>query len=936
MGSVLIPTGGANKNNLLNYLTAKNFKLSEEDLEGCVQIGDYVFYNNTYLTKIEIPYGIMKIGDYAFYGCTNLTEVHIPGSVSSIGEHAFEGCTNLQTIYYGGLASGWNALSKGTDWNANTLNYTISYAEADTTHVVGMGYDSTLGGYSINFRGSTDTDVVVIPDTYDGYPVVQISSYYTSSNKSFSGVVIPPSVKKISGNAFRGFNNLTSLTIPNSVETIETQSYKPTGTQYVSIAGSNSAIGKLYGDYTVNFFSTLADANAKVGVPGNYEISVNTNTDTFNASDIVNDVHFQSSSHATKIVVPDNIVSITRSGEGSAFWYADYVELPDTIASSADVNLGPYSTETTIKCSMSVYRIIFSSWSMSSNLNLIVTCDDNNDSLIQVKSYPSILSIEFDNSIKNINKLPTRTPAKIKFNGTQKEWFERDNYPNYYGTYSFTNLTLYDGDVAGGFVINSNVTKICTGSLGNIALTSITIPEDIEYVWSLGDTTNLSYNTYNNGKYVGNSSNPYLVFIGPVSSVSSLTLHSDCKHIGANAFKYNYQSISVYLPSGIISIGTEAFATGSSYRVTLYDNTGNVYDLTGLKYLGSGSMCSLPFRDINLPRTMDSVYGGTFYYMTVGRTMSIPSNIIKMGREAVACCTDYYYEGNEEQWANIDYSLSGGVPGGYPTGSSYQDTSLTVPFKKYYNLYVNDNELLVDLDFNNPDVKINDYGFCLCNSLKSVNITSDVGEHTFMLCKNLTDVTLNEGITSIGEDAFDGCTNLVNVSIPSTLAHISYPIFGACPNLVYNIYDNANYLGNSDAAGVLLMSATSTSISSCIISSSCKAIKAQAFQNCASLTSISVPSGVKSILPYTFGSCTGMTTVDIPNSMEELWCGAFQYCSNLTSINYSGTKSQWLAISKNVKNSYVDTTQYGEWDYNTGEYTIHCTDGDLTKSEGRK
>ena len=39
---------------------------------------------------------------------------------------------------------------------------------------------------------------------------------------------------------------------------------------------------------------------------------------------------------------------------------------------------------------------------------------------------------------------------------------------------------------------------------------------------------------------------------------------------------------------------------------------------------------------------------------------------------------------------------------------------------------------------------------------------------------------------------------------------------------------------------------------------------------------------------------------------------------NLTSITFNGTKAQWNAISKG----------YG-WNFYTGNYTVHCTDGDM-------
>ncbi|MBE6667240.1 MAG: hypothetical protein E7607_02895 [Ruminococcaceae bacterium] len=49
---------------------------------------------------------------------------------------------------------------------------------------------------------------------------------------------------------------------------------------------------------------------------------------------------------------------------------------------------------------------------------------------------------------------------------------------------------------------------------------------------------------------------------------------------------------------------------------------------------------------------------------------------------------------------------------------------------------------------------------------------------------------------------------------------------------------------------------------------------------------------------------------------------AFSGCSGLTSINYNGTKEQWKAITK-----------YSNWNYRTGNYTVTCTDGVLTKAE---
>ena len=56
-------------------------------------------------------------------------------------------------------------------------------------------------------------------------------------------------------------------------------------------------------------------------------------------------------------------------------------------------------------------------------------------------------------------------------------------------------------------------------------------------------------------------------------------------------------------------------------------------------------------------------------------------------------------------------------------------------------------------------------------------------------------------------------------------------------------------------------------------------------------------------------------------SNDEIGEAAFYNCSSLTSINFEGTKAQWNAISKG-----------SGWNYNTGSYTVYCTDGTISKS----
>ena len=62
-------------------------------------IGEYAFYECSYLTSVIIPNSVTSIGDYAFFRCSGLTSVTIGNSVTSIGDYAFAYCSGLTDVW---------------------------------------------------------------------------------------------------------------------------------------------------------------------------------------------------------------------------------------------------------------------------------------------------------------------------------------------------------------------------------------------------------------------------------------------------------------------------------------------------------------------------------------------------------------------------------------------------------------------------------------------------------------------------------------------------------------------------------------------------------------------------------------------------------------------------------------------------------------------
>ena len=158
-------------------------------------------------------------------------------------------------------------------------------------------------------------------------------------------------------------------------------------------------------------------------------------------------------------------------------------------------------------------------------------------------------------------------------------------------------------------------------------------------------------------------------------SSSAVTIPSNVKAIGIQAFQSNHNITSVNIPSSVKSIGHWAFADCENLtKVTLHE---------GLKEIGMRAfMYCYNLKTINLPHSLTGIYASAFYncwllskadlyenlefiganafYGTSIRRITVPMNVIELYDEAIpqgAVITAY--KGSEaERWAKENgYSL---------------------------------------------------------------------------------------------------------------------------------------------------------------------------------------------------------------------------------------------------------------------------------------
>ena len=698
--------------------------------------------------------------------------------------------------------------------------------------------------------------------------VTSIGSYAFEDCTSLTSVTIPDSVISIGDDAFYGCSSLKSITIPNGVTSIGRSAFYSTA--YYEDK-SNWDKGVLY------LSNCLIDINDDFDSTTDYIIKDGTR--------IIAGEAFKSYTSLKSVTIPNSVISIG----GSAF--------------SGCSNL----TNATI--GNGVTSIGERAFNDCKNLASITIPD----SVTTIGNYAfngcrSLTDVTIGNSVTSIGECAFNVCTSLT-NVTI------GNSVTSIGDWAFSSCTSLTSVTIPNSVISigENAFSDCT------SLTNVTIGNSVTSIGDYAFYNTAYYNdksNWNNGVlYISNclidtnnnfkSTTDYIIKDGTIiiageafrgrTSLTSVTIPNSVTSIGYRAFYECTSLTSVTIPNSVISIDREAFSYCTSLKFVDYNGTKTQWKAIAI--------------------------GSDNYYLT--------HSIIK--------CTDGIIgNGNTVTIDNLKYQLNNDQRASL-VGYIDSPENLMIPKSVLYEGYTVTVKSIGDKAFYNctsltsatiPDsVKsIGDYAFCNCTSLTSATIPDSVksiGDYAFCNCTSLTSVTIPDSVTSIGDHAFDCCTSLTSVTIPNSVTSIGNYTFSGC-----------------------------TSLTSVTISGSVTSIGRSAFYNCTSLTSIDYNGTVsqwKSIKGYgnvskiikcKDGIVGNGNTVTIDNLKYKIYDdtaslvgyidppenlvipekisyegytlnvtsigeSAFSGCTSLTSVNYSGTKSQWKAITIGSDNYYL-------------------------------
>lgn len=282
-----------------------------------------------------------------------------------------------------------------------------------------------------------------------------------------------------------------------------------------------------------------------------------------------------------------------------------------------------------------------------------------------------------------------------------------------------------------------------------------------------------------------------------------------------------------------------------------------------------------------IPNEVRKIPFGAFVLCTKLKKVYIPNSVIQMSKWAFfpeMMLDEVHYDGNIREWCAIE-----------ETNSSIEKLYSSVwgvPVLAAKALYIGGEKIEGELVI--PEG------------------VSVIRKNAFNMTR-ITSVIIPESVTEIDTDAFLCCYNLVEVYNKSALdITVGSTENGRVAEHAKAVYTEPYESKLSKVDGFYVYTDEDDKILVCYVGEE---------------PELTLPSEITRIGKYAMKS-KDATSITIPSSLLRIDEYAFAYCTSLEEINYDGTCEQWAAIEK-----------ASDWDSETGEYVVRCSDGDIAKTE---
>ena len=593
---------------------------------------DGVFYNNrSNLTSVTLPEKIQSIGAYAFYYCTGLTSLTLSENLTSIGDYAFAHCLYLTEINYNipslpDLSYNSNVFRNAgqsgtgitvifgdnveripgnlfsTNYSNGLINVKTINFSSSITSIGDIAFNACENIQTVNYLGTMSQWCAINFGSQYSNPI-----YYAESlvidGQEISGNLDLDEVTSITGKyTFAGYDKITSVTLPESLE---------------SIAGSHTFYN-CQNVTEINFnassFIDLSSSRSIFFGAGQSGIGLTINVG--NKVEHIPAYLFFSCSNATTVNFPETLQSIGAY----AFYYCNgltSITLPEKIQSIGDYAFSDSDGLTRITLSGNITSIgdyAFAHCLYLTEINYNI---------------PSLSDLSYDSNVFR-NAGQSGTGITVIFG---------DNVERIPG-YLFS--TNYSNGLINVKTINfsSSIT-----SIGNSAFNACENIQTVNYPGTMSQwcAINFGSSTSNPAYYTtslvidGEEVPENFILPGEVTSIGahafagysklkSVTLSDTLQTIGAYAFSNCDGLTSITLPESLQSIGTSAFYSCTNLTTVIIESE-TIYNLAT-----SSSACGYLLQNATTVRVLTDFASDSHSYINTTNFPNVDKNVVIDGK----------------------------------------------------------------------------------------------------------------------------------------------------------------------------------------------------------------------------------------------------------------------------------------------------------------
>ena len=725
-----------------------------------------------------------------------------------------------------------------TSFLAIVASCTISLAGNGTFSGGNLTWDLTNGVLTI--RGSGE-----MASCY-----VTTNCPWSSSRSLITSVVIGDSVTSIGTSAFTTCPNLTSVHIGSNVTHIDDYAfYQCTSLTSITLPNSLTSIGKAV-FYECTGLTSIIIPNSVTEIGGSaFQGCRITSVSLSNSLTDIGDGAFSFCTGISTLTIPNSVINI---GERAFYECSNLTSLIiGNNVKSIGENAFHYCGISTLTIPDNVTHIGRKAFSYCPNLSSVTI--GNNVYFIGDKAFDNT---PWDSQIKLQDGLIYAGNVVYCYNennlGTSHITIREGTKG--IAPYAFKNCSsLVSVSFPNSLIsISSNAFKNCS------SLTELTIPENVKEAFGAfvdcSALTTVHWNATNcfDGEYF--AGNPMYGISASSSSpfqncpnVTSFTFGENVEHIPGYLCALMERIDSIYIPSGVKSIGNAAF-----------------------------QQC-ISLRKINLPDSLTRISNNLFYGCSSLERITIPDNVTKIGNYAFYECSSLH--------GNIIIPDKVDSIGSYVFTKYSCDTIVIGKEVKYIDSYAfhNGTEEIMIFNAKNCSVRSSSWNvstynqFVIGEGVEEIpsnflwsykltdiilpNSVKRIGTEAFYNSKVLNHIKLSDSLTYIGSGAFRNCTQLDSVVLPNTLTFIGINAF----------YGTKKLKSITIPSSVRTLQGTPTSeVQGIFEGSGLKEVTINA--NC--------------IIPkWMFFECDSLRKISIGPLVQGI-AGAFAFCPNIDTIIY--------------------------------------------------